>query len=115
MSWKDEYKRAAGLFVLKHGSWRSMRDDHYLVYGWLADDWERMARHLETHALDEITLSDFTDVEWSEFESTFTDNSEHHGVEITVTCSCGQIRDRVIRYEGSLGEILQGILQEGED
>jgi hypothetical protein len=112
MSWKDEYKAAAGRFVLKHGTPRAMKDDHYLVYGWMADDWREFHEHLRMHTANEITTGEFTDVEWSEFENTFTDNSEHHGVEITVTCACGKYTDRVVRYEGSLGEILQGILAE---
>lgn len=112
MSWKDEYKAAAGRFVLRHGTPRAMEDDHYLVYGWMADDWREMRQHLESHDPASITMGAFRDVEWSQFENTFTDNNEHHGVEITVTCACGKYTDRVVRYEGTLGEILQGILEE---
>jgi hypothetical protein len=114
MSWKQEYLAAAGRFVSKHGTPRDMRDEMYLVYGWMADDWREVREHLGSHAPGEVTTSAFKDVEWSEFENTFTDNSEHHGVEITVTCACGEITDRVIRYEGTLGEILLGILTEDE-
>lgn len=114
MSWKDEYQRAAARFVLRHGTPRDMRDDHYLVYGWMADDWREVREHIESHDPNAITLGDFKDVEWFEFENTFTDSKERHGVEITVTCACGKITDRVVRYEGSLGEILMGILNEPE-
>lgn len=110
MSWKDEYKAAAGRFVLKNGSPREMERD--TTYGWLASDWNEVGEHLRAHAADEVTLGEFQDVEWSQFDGTFVDDSEHQGIEVTVTCACGRLTDRVWRYEGTLGEILTGILKE---
>lgn len=59
---------------------------------------------------DQITI---TENAISQFDGTFTDAKSKVGVEMSpVSCSCGEYPSMVIRYEGTLGDLLHQILTE---
>lgn len=50
---------------------------------------------------------------WYEFQGTLADDHSVHGVSATgVTCSCGALRDRSIRWRASVTEMIEAVFEE---
>lgn len=50
---------------------------------------------------------------WQEFGDTFNGDITVHGVELTgVSCACGKLVDRTLRWSASVTDMLQAVLEE---
>lgn len=52
-------------------------------------------------------LRDLQEDEWDEFDGTFNDSLHGYGVSAAFDCSCGQLKDRRLRWETSFGDALR--------
>lgn len=70
-------------------------------YGWLADDWRELYAHLEACGPD-YPKCHWDDSEWTEFAGTFAppEAGECKGIDMLLTCRCGEIEERAWRYRG---------------
>lgn len=110
MTWKDEYRAAMAAFVMTKGRVLST-NDRDVYYGAYADDEDKVRTHLRWCAPDKA-MTAISEAEWSEFTDTENDPDEKRGVDATVTCECGRVAGRAFRFEGTLHEILMGVLEE---
>jgi hypothetical protein len=112
VSWKDEYKRALTKFVIERGTIvRNDGDDGY--YGIIAHDWDKVRNHLKTCRVDYTKTGEIYDVSWTEFAGTFASSDyDKVGSEVEVTCKCGVINGRKIRYEGGFAEMIKEITKD---
>lgn len=110
-----EYNRAMAAAAVKNGL--IVRADPSYYGGW--SDWEA-AEHLNPYgpasAPCRLVAPEHGTVkedEWSEFEGTFYDgDTSHHGVVVTgVSCVCGQLTDRAVRWEASMQEIAEAVFE----
>lgn len=112
MSWKDEYRTALTGFMLKQGTVMALyvydaQTESYLDYSGGPAVREHLTECIViVDKLEESTFSTGAD--------TFNEGTEGHGFDMTVTCACGQVTERRIRYEGIIGEALLGLLNEEE-
>ena len=92
---------------------------HAKIVGWLHDNamwvtsedihgWRELHDHLKACGLDYPKCS-FRDDDWWDGCSTFSEGHEVKGIELKVTCNCGQVTDRPQRYSGSHVELINGI------
>lgn len=110
MSWKDDYRKALSTFAVRNGTVQASfsqnpYDATYPDYGnglWIRE-------HLLACP---FTVDQMEESTWWERADTFNEGTEAHGLDLVVTCSCGEVKGRRIRYEGSVGEILIGIFME---
>jgi hypothetical protein len=110
MSWKDEFQEAIIRFLVKESTPVGEGDTRW---GWIADDYQELGRHLETCSL-HIPECSWADSDWTEFAGTFADPpwDERKGIDVKVTCSCGRVKGRTWRYRGSSGDLLRAITDE---
>lgn len=100
----SESVRELAAMIVRQGHVVLPHRDHLLVYGWT--DWEE-DKHKRTC---EVTADgEPWGIHWSEFEDTYSENSEHDGVEVKVTCACGKLNGRVIRWEARMSEIMGSV------
>lgn len=110
MSWKDEYKRALVDCLAQRGTLVS-EDPSY--YGYYDSKWIEAKRHLETCGVDYAKSSEVYDVEWREFNGTFNEEDDSkQGVEVKVSCRCGEIFNRSFRYDGGMADIIRAITED---
>jgi hypothetical protein len=113
VSWKDEYRQALLIFAVRHG----------VVMAETGRDWDDYAapraeqEDVKMHVLcaERTTVHEMKESTWSEGSDTFNEGTEAHGLDLIVSCECGEVDHRRVRYEGTVGEILIGIFMEGED
>lgn len=112
-AWVLKFREILAKTIIEHGSVIST-DANF--YGWgdyeatmhLRDgDWHGqaapacpVAQHLQP-----------SEDEWSEFEGTFVEhNVPRHGMQMTFTCKCGLLKDRTLRYEGNVAEMISSVI-----
>lgn len=106
-TWKDGYRAALALFILKRGE---PITDPINYYGYMDYDAWRHIRECAWLMPDVPVIEEET---FSQFENTFTDASQHQAVLLRhVDCKCGLLTDRTVGYKGTLGDILTGILDD---
>lgn len=100
---RAEYDAALRAAVLQHGTLVDVRPD---VYGWVAPDYD----HKSTC---EVTSSQAPrEVEWSQFADTFAPNLDKHGVSVFgVSCACGALVNREVRWEASASEMTEALFE----
>lgn len=106
--WTDEYKRRVREYVAENG--RPV-DQNRSIYGWC--DWTAQ-QHTYTDACTWVILpgAQMEEQTYYQFEGTFVDGSYAIGINVTPAhCTCGKYTDVTLRYEGSLQDILAGILK----
>lgn len=99
-----EYERFLREAVLKRGALVSTGSTYY---GWIADDW----RHTSKCELTTTKVPE--EITYSEFAGTFaTSDSTHHAVEVSgVSCKCGQLKDRKVRWDASVSEVAEAVFE----
>lgn len=115
MSWKEEYKKALADFVVRNGSWVRSDAEPYRSYGgYMARDGNELRAHMIECS---VVSADVDDSQWEEFAGTFAEPQwqDRVGMDATITCACGRVQGRVLRYAGTFSEIVQGVLMEGDD
>jgi hypothetical protein len=83
-------------------------DDIRVTYGW--HDWDH---HLRECGIQEWHLESLRERSLSQFQGTFTGNTDEVGIEMNATCKCGKYTNRWVRYVGTLGEALEIVLRGG--
>jgi hypothetical protein len=113
MTWKDEYVKAMTAFMLRHGEVMGtyVRDEHSESMRDHVND-VKIRKHL-SH--DNATVHEMKESRWEQGGDTFTEGTDMNGIDLIVSCDCGEVDHRRIRYEGSVGEILIGIFMEEMD
>lgn len=104
-----EYDRLLARVVLKQGE--LVRKDES-QYGWhdYNDGWVRDSHHRTC----EVTCKRVQEVTWYEFQGTFYEGDESvHGVSaFGVTCACGKLKDREVRWSAAMQEVAQAVFEE---
>jgi hypothetical protein len=110
-SWQLEFKKRSLAYMIEHGTPVGDGDDSHLYYGYIDHNWRELLDHLATCSPDPIKSTSIIDKTWTEFAGTFADRSEdlRHGLELTVTCSCGKVRDKRWRLEKGFGELVRAL------
>jgi hypothetical protein len=63
---------------------------------------------------DDCPITSVTDIReegWNEFVSTFEGGREKYGLAATVSCACGRIKDRELRWDSNLGDAMMKLLR----
>jgi hypothetical protein len=111
MSWKDEMNEAVIRYLVARGIPVDNTPGSSLYYGYIALDSQQVRKHLASCELD-IPKCSFTDITWTEFAGTFAESdNDCAGLEATVSCTCGQVKDRRFRYSGGYAEMLKAITE----
>jgi hypothetical protein len=106
MTWQDEFQAALAQAIWEHGN---LVNPNASYYGWRDFDESTGQWHAADCSLG--SYSDLREDEWDAFVDTFYEGSTHHyGVAMTVTCACGKLKDRHIRWDVSVGEAIQQVL-----
>ena len=118
--WRAGFARAATTWVIENGypanvETHGFNDDCeslnvYIPFAFKADA-DVVKRHLAECELDEERSGRVRGFEWSQFEDTYSDNSEHHGIGVDVVCRCGRVKQAFVA-ETTFSEMLQGVLME---
>jgi hypothetical protein len=112
-----EYNRAMAAATVKHGS---IVRTNGTFYGWSDYDaamhvagWSYTDKSVKPCPLVVPEHGTVREDEWSQFEGTFYDgDTTHHGVTVTgVSCSCGQLTDRTVRWEANMQEVAEAIFE----
>jgi hypothetical protein len=97
------------------------KDSGYWGAGYV-EDWQATRRHMQGCGIK--SWKDLDDeFRWTEFGGTFTSHDpEKHGMQIRITCDCGQLKDQLYRYEGAIGptirdflEVMDIMIEDGDD
>lgn len=80
-------------------------DEFSTTYGW--KDWD----HSKKCGMASWDLPSLRERTLSQFQGTFTSNTEEVGMEMKGTCNCGKYTDKWVRYVGTLSEALEVILR----
>jgi hypothetical protein len=123
--WRVGYQRAVVGYVIRQGRaanvtfrkyWPShegvWETDTYMPFK-LSDDQNLIDRHVEACGIDFSVSGEVKGVEWSNFENTYTENSQYQGVQARCVCTCGKVNE-IFRVEGTFSDILEGIFREGQ-
>lgn len=101
---KERYDAVLKVLVLRHGDLQGENS----FYGLGTDpDYQ----HVNSCSV----RSDSVPVErhWQEFGDTFNGNDTIHGVELAgVSCACGKLVNRTLRWSASVTEVLRAALEE---
>lgn len=81
-------------------------DDLATTYGW--SGWDGHSRKC---GIKEWNLESLRERSLSQFQGTFTSNTDEVGMEMKATCNCGKYTDKWVRYVGTLGDALETILK----
>jgi len=114
VSWQDDYRAAMQNAVLHNGSFVRQDGGQRSQYfgGWA--DYENdvwLMRHVRSGTC-ELTLGSIRETQWTEFMGTFYEGDEtQHGVEVDVSCACGYVTNRTVRWESTLGGALRELLK----
>jgi len=117
MSWTDEYRAKVREFIEGKGrkvqveekrfEWE--RDDEANVYGWVDYEAQDHIREGCRWIVPEGAV--MYERTYSQFQDTFTENSEDHGVNVRgARCACGKYTDVILRWDGSVTDMLHTIL-----
>lgn len=114
MSWKEEYAKATATFIVKHGTPVETRPRYQSEFGYMADDYEDIQDHINGCSIVSFTV---VEAEWPVFDGTFAEPqwSERKGSDAVITCACGLLEDQPFRYEGTISEMIAGVLAQDDD
>jgi hypothetical protein len=100
-----EYRRALSAATVKHGSvLREKPTSFYRQY-------DRSIRHAPNCVI--TVRGQVQEDTWYEFQGTFANDHTVHGIVATgVTCSCGVLKDRTIRWQASTSEVALAVFEE---
>lgn len=118
--WVEGYRKAVSRLLERHGTFVRLEgyedllpgtaegdyDEYRLTYGWSDYDYE----HIGKCGIKAWDYESLRERSLSQFQGTFTDNTEEVGMEMRATCNCGKFTNKWVRYTGSLGEALQAVL-----
>ena len=114
MTWQEEFRSAIEAVVLSKGHPARPREtDDWRdpwTYGTIRQDWHDIMDHQKTcafHATGKVEP-----VRWSEFQDTFSDNKDAHGLICVASCECGVWYHVLFLYEGTLGQVMEDLLKE---
>jgi hypothetical protein len=101
---EDEYRKIMIDLVLQHGT---LVDPFANLFGWVDADYDHV-RDCPTTALAVEEDS------WSEFAGTFApdDNLIHGITAVGVTCVCGRLTNRRVRWAGRMQDIARAMFNE---
>ena len=114
---RKQWPNSPEMWVSTYGWKDQAATDHFLKVGAVAR--ERYGKRYPECELIIPEGVELTEVSYSEFQDTFSDNAETVGVnayggekgeETEIRCSCGKFRALTIRFEGTLREALEEIL-----
>lgn len=117
MSWTDEYRAKVREFIEAKGKkvqveekrYEWQLDDEANVYGWTDYQAQEHIRSGCRWIVPEGAL--MYERTYSQFQDTFTENSEDHGVNVRgARCACGEYTDVILRWDGSVTDMLHTIL-----
>lgn len=101
-SWERGYRNFIAKFLRDNAEPVNLFDSTY--------GWRETRQFLATHPNENVVgIYNITEDAWSEFQDTFSENSQHTGVTAEALYSNGAMRK--LRWEGSLTEIMQTALQ----
>ncbi len=106
-AWVERFREVVAQTIIQHG--RVVSADASF-YGWT--DFEA-TEHLRSYGGSCPVVGHGTPSEdsWDEFQGTFYEgDTTQHGMQMTVTCECGQITDQILRYEGNVSEMISSII-----
>ena len=114
-SWELEFHRRIVTFLARRGT-LVVAQRHPGIW-W--QDWSgngnRAKAHLLTCPLDAPKCT-WKDEHWNDFNGTGEPDLHRTGVEAVVTCSCGHVLARRVRYDGGYAELMRAITRgEGTD
>lgn len=115
-SWKKGFRKAVISTIVEKGTpVDTNRNNRSLFYGWMSYDWGRITGHLHECGIDVDKCGDPDDTEWFEFMGTFYEGDHiQRGIEVTITCSCGEITEQPYRMTSGFAELLRDILRKAE-
>ena len=118
--WRRGFAEAVTAWVIEHGHPANVvtcgfNNDHesldvHIPFAFRAET-EQIKRHLAECELDVERSGRVRGFEWSQFEDTYSDNSEHQGIGVDVVCACGKVKQPFVA-ETTFSEVLLGILTE---
>lgn len=119
--WREGFAQAVTAWVIDHGrpanvvtcGFRNDCEslDVHIPFEFTAES-NKIHKHLKECGLDAERTGRVRGFDWSEFEDTYSDNSEHQGVGVDVVCKCGKVK-RPFVAETTFTEMLTGILTNG--
>lgn len=100
-----EYVNVLCAVVLAKGA---LTDPGPHTYGWIAQDWQ----HKHTCQLSSTAVP--VEAEWTEFGGSFTEHHPtKHGIDLShVSCACGQVQDRTLRWDANPYEMMAAVFEE---
>lgn len=120
MDWQEGFRKAVISFVLEKGELMSEGDGKaavkeaatqwpsYFSYGWFDYTAEK---HRQVCGVTATEESEMKEMSFSKFDNTFDGNTESSGFIVTeVNCACGELKHRVMVWEGTLEEAIRGVL-----
>lgn len=115
-NWQEGYRKALLGYVVDNGSMLNLKARRSVYSGWtdFTPEGLEKAAHIRECRPDPEKSGPVEDSQWAEFDGTFADPpwGQHYGVDASVTCRCGQQQDIPFRLERSLGEIIQGVVNQ---
>jgi hypothetical protein len=108
--WKAEFKARSIAYILDNGT-PVDNSDRDLYYGYIARDWRELFEHFERCGPLLAKSGNIVDTDWTEFSGTFAprDWDRKHGLEVTISCKCGKVKDRKWRLEENFGTLIRAI------
>lgn len=104
---EERYQRALRRLLIKNGTLVTTRGQGF---GWIAEDYEEGMKHIRSCGYDVSRLEE--DASWTEFAGTFAEHDTYkYGMEMIVTCTCGEYKDRMIRWDGRVAEAIRDIIE----
>jgi hypothetical protein len=102
-----EYDRVLAAVAIRKGT---LMTPSGRIYGWIADDWEHLSRCKAR------TWGKAKETTFTQFEGTFAEGTRYRtAIDVQdVSCHCGQVAGREVRWEPSdgLSEVTEAIFAE---
>lgn len=77
------------------------------AYGWIASDWQHK------HKCELTTTAVPTEITYDEWAGTFEPSRTKYAMQVDrVNCKCGQLRNRKIRWDATIGDAIQLVVGE---
>lgn len=106
-----EYKRHLMTAALQHGELVATDASFYGWRDYSEEEWVGRRPHYRACAL---TGTSVHETSWGEFMGTFYDgDTTVHGVEVRgVSCACGRLKDRRVRWTAHPGDVAKAVFEE---
>ena len=112
---QKQYDAAMMAAAIKHGTMVSRNPS---FYGWSARPWSgddaSDCKHMEHCQFVPGSTSAVEEDDWNEFMGTFYEgDTTKHGVIVKgVSCACGEIKDRSVRWQADMQEVAEAVFEE---